>query len=69
MKTITVNIFAIIALTIIFSFNAAFAGEWVRVIEMGESGLTVEFPLTPEEIAAEKAKRASLSAIRKAGPA
>jgi len=59
MKTITANIFAIIALTIIFSFNVAFAGEWVRVIEMGESGLAVEFPMTPAEIAAVKAKRAS----------
>jgi hypothetical protein len=69
MKTITANIFAIIALTVIFSFNVAFAGEWVRVIEMGESSLTVEFPMTPAEIAAVKAKRASLSAIRKAEPA
>jgi hypothetical protein len=65
MKTITVNIFAIIALATIFSFNVAFAGEWVKVIEMGESGLTVEFPMTPAEIAAEKAKRANLSADRK----
>jgi hypothetical protein len=36
---------------------------------MGESSLTVEFPMTPAEIAAVKAKRASLSAIRKAEPA
>ena len=62
MKTITVNIVAIIVLTIIFTFNAASAGEWVRVYEMGESGLTVEFPMTPAEIAAEKAKRAILAA-------
>ncbi len=69
METIKVNIFAILAFTIIFSFNVAFAGEWVRVIEMGESGLAVEFPMTPEEIVVEKAKRASRSAIRKAEPA
>ena len=69
MKTITANIFAIIVLTVIFTFSAAFAGEWVKVIEMGESGLTVEFPMTPEEIAAEKVKRAGRSADRKAEPA
>jgi len=69
MKTITINRLAIVVLSIIFTFSAASAGEWVRVIEMGESGLTVEFPMTPAEIAAEKAKRASLSASRKAEPA
>ncbi len=43
MKNITVNILSIIALTIIFSFNTASAGEWVKVIEMGESGIAIEF--------------------------
>ena len=69
MKTITINRLAIIVLSIIFTSSAASAGEWVRVIEMGESGLAVEFPMTPAEIAAEKAKRASRSAIRMAEPA
>ena len=69
MKTIIINIFAIIVLSVIFSFSAASAGQWVRVIEMGESGVAVEFPMTAAEIAAEKAKRASRSAIRKAEPA
>jgi hypothetical protein len=36
---------------------------------MGESGVAVEFSMTPAEIAAEKAERATRSAIRKAGPA
>jgi hypothetical protein len=65
MKNITINIRVIIALTIIFTFNTASAGEWVNVIEMGESGLAVEFPMTPAEIAAEKARRNHLSAIRR----
>ena len=64
MKNITVNILAIIASTIIFTFNTASAGEWVKVIEMGESGLAVEFPMTPEEITAEKARRNNLAANR-----
>jgi hypothetical protein len=54
-----------IAFTTIFTFSAAFAGEWVKVIEMGESGLVVEFPMTPEEITAEKARRNNLAANRR----
>ena len=65
MKNITVNILAIIALTIIFTFNTAFAAEWVKVIEMAESGLAVEFPMTPAEITAEKARRNYLAANRR----
>jgi len=65
MQNITVNIRVIIALTIILTFNTASAGEWVNVIEMGESGLAVEFPMTPAEIAAEKARRNHLAAIRR----
>ena len=65
MKTITVNIFVIIVLSIMFTFSAASAGEWVRVIEMGESGVAVEFPMTAAEITAEKAKRNNLAADRR----
>ena len=64
MKNITINILAIIALTTIFTFNAASAAEWVKVIEMGERGLAVEFPMTPAEITAEKARRNNLAANR-----
>ena len=65
MKNITVNILAMIASTIIFTFNTASAGEWVTVIEMGESGLAVEFPMTPAEITAEKARRNNPAANRR----
>ena len=65
MQNITVNIRVIIALTIILTFNTASAGEWVNVIEMGESGLAVEFPMTPEEITAEKTRRNNLAANRR----
>ncbi len=64
MKNITINIISIIAFTIIFTFNTASAAEWVNVIEMGESGLAVEFPMTPAEITAEKARRNNLAANR-----
>jgi hypothetical protein len=65
MKNITINIISIIAFTIIFTFNTASAGEWANVFEMGESGLTVEFPMTPAEIAAEKSRRNHLAANRR----
>jgi len=52
----------IIALTILFSFSTVSAAEWVKVIEMGESGQTAEFPMTPDEIAVEKVRRNNLSA-------
>ena len=65
MKNITEYILAMIALTTIFTFNTASAAEWVTVIEMGESGLAVEFPMTPEEITAEKARRNNPSANRR----
>jgi hypothetical protein len=65
MKNITVNILAMIASTITFTFNTASAAEWVKVIEMGESVIAVEFPMTPAEITAEKARRNNLAANRR----
>ena len=44
----------------------ALADERVKVIEMGESGQIVEFPMSPEEIASENQENARLAAIRKA---
>ncbi len=41
----------------------ATAGEKMKVYEMGESGQTVEFKMTAEEIAAENAENARLAAI------
>jgi len=65
MKNITVHILAIIATTITFTFNTASAAEWVKVFEMGESGITVEFSMTPAEITAEKTRRNNLAANRR----
>ena len=63
------RIILIISLLMIISFIAvstALAEERVKVIEMGESGQTVEFPMTPKEIASEDAEFARLDAIRQA---
>jgi len=66
MKNITVDILAIIASTIIFTFNTASAADRVRVFEMGESGHTIEFPMTPAELAAENSGNALLTATGRA---
>ena len=68
MKNITLNILAITASTIISTFNTVSAAEWVNVIEMGEGGHRVVFPMTAEEIFAANAENARLAAIRSAGP-
>ena len=41
----------LVAVLVASGVNAA---ERVKVIELGESGITIEFPLTPDEIAAEE---------------
>ena len=60
-KTIS-YLFAITMLTIFFTFNTADAGGRIMVYEMGESGVTIEFPMTPEEIAAEDAAYVEVAA-------
>jgi len=53
-KTIS-YLFAITMLSIFFIFNTAGAGGKIMVYEMAESGIAIEFPMTPEEITAEDA--------------
>jgi len=53
MKNIISHIIAITFPAIFFTLNTAGAGDRVRVFEMGESGITIEFPMTPDEITAE----------------
>jgi len=45
--------------------NPVFAGERIRIFEMGESGAVIEFPMTPDEIAAEDAAYGQLIAASK----
>ena len=65
MKKVKLYIFAIIFTSIFFIVNTAGAAERVRVFEMGESGLTIEFPMTPVEIAAQDAAYGKLIAASK----
>ena len=58
-KTILTAI-SILAMVVIVSLNTAAAEEKRIVIEMGESGQTVSFPMTSEEIAAADADKSKL---------
>jgi hypothetical protein len=55
MKNNLIYIFAIIFAATFFTINSAGAGERVRVFEMEESGITIKFPMTLDEIAAQDA--------------
>ena len=57
-KTILVSVMAVT-----LSCGMATAGAKMKVYEMGESGQTVEFKMTAEEVAAEYAEKARLVAI------
>ena len=60
MRKVILTAINILAMVIIVSINIASAEERHIVIEMGESGQTVSFPMTPEEIASVNADNARL---------
>jgi hypothetical protein len=64
MKNIIVILGCILTLGIFIINSSATAGQRVKLFEMGESGQTVEFPMTPQEIAVEDAENDRLSALR-----
>jgi hypothetical protein len=66
MKNIIVTTFILLAVSIFVTINPAFAGGRVKVYEMAESGIIIEFKMIPEEIAAEDAENAGLAALREA---
>lgn len=66
MKHIILIIGSTLVFGIFFVLSPATAEERVKVFEMSESGQTIEFPMAPEEIAAEDAEKARLTTIREA---
>ena len=52
MRKVILTAISILAMVIIVSINTALAEKRHIVIEMGESGQTVSFPMTAEEMAA-----------------
>lgn len=62
MKITVVTAFALMVMGSFLIINPAVAEDRVKVFEMAESGITIEFKMTPEEIAAEDAERAKQAA-------
>jgi len=60
MKKVILNTISIVAMVIIVSINTVSAEQRHIVIEMGESGQTISFPMTSEEAAAVDARKAGL---------
>jgi hypothetical protein len=55
---------SILTLGIFIINSSAIAGQQVKVFELAESGQTIEFLMTPQEIAAEDAEKVRLNSIR-----
>ena len=66
MKNIIVTAFTLLAMSMLLTINSAFGEDRVKVYEMAESGVTIEFPMTAEEIAAEDAEHAKKAARKEA---
>lgn len=64
MKKITTKILSILALTLLITVTSVVAAERVKVYELAESGIIIEFPMTAEEIAAADAEKARLDSAR-----
>ncbi len=56
MKSIIIIASALLIMGSFLTVHPALAGDRVKVYEMAESGITIEFKMTPDEIAAEEAK-------------
>jgi hypothetical protein len=64
MNNIVVTAITLMVMGIFFTINPAFAGDRVKVFEMAESGIIIEFKMTPEEIAAESAENIKQVALQ-----
>ena len=66
MKIINLTISILLSIGMLLGTNSAKAEQRVKIFEMAESGQTIEFQMTPEEIASEDAENARLAGIRQA---
>ena len=62
MKNISTKKFVIAGLATLFTVGTASAADRIKIFKMAESGITIEFPMTPEEIAADDAANSILKA-------
>ena len=66
MKNLILTKFTLLVMGIFLTIDPVIAGDRFKVYEMAESELTIEFKMTPEEIAAEDTENERLAAIREA---
>jgi hypothetical protein len=66
MKKIILITFTLLAVGMLYTINPLFAADRIKFYEMAESGMTFEFKMTPEEIAAEDRTNAKLAALKEA---
>lgn len=66
MKNIILTLGTLLALGIFIIIEPAMAEQRVKIFELAESGQTIEFSMTPEEIAAEDAENERLAELREA---
>ena len=66
MKNIILTSFTLLAMGIFLTIDPVIAGDRFKVYEEAESGTTIEFKMTPEEITAEDVDNARLAAVREA---
>ena len=66
MKTIIITTFTLLVIGMFLTIHPAFAKDRVKVYEMAESGIVIEFKMTPEEIAAKDAENATQDALKEA---
>jgi len=66
MKNTILTAFTLSVMGVFLTTDPVIAGDRFKVYELAESGATIEFKMSPEEIAAEDAENARLAAIREA---
>ncbi|MDX1707862.1 MAG: hypothetical protein R3274_04635 [Desulfobacterales bacterium] len=66
MKNVILATFTLLVMGIFLSIDPVIAGVRYKVYELAESGMTIEFKKSPEEIAADDVENARRAAIREA---
>lgn len=65
MKNISNIILSVLIVALLISVTTVAKAEWFKVFELAESGITITFPMTADEIAAEDAEKAKLNSAGK----
>jgi len=69
MKNTSITVYTLLAIGMALTINPVLAGDRVKVYEMAESGITIEFAMTPVGNAAEDTGHAEQAVVRVASNA